>query len=65
MTPINLIEGENMCCGSILNRKEVQERIDRMQFTINNLDRYFSNKHTSIVEFEAMIKELDKLQTYK
>lgn len=63
MKQLNLLDpnSENFCCGAICPRKDVQDRIDKMQHTINCAHEYFTCDHFPDDKFEEMLKQLEEL----
>lgn len=65
MKQLDLISptSEQFCCGTTCPRKEVQDRIDRMQSIIDELRRSFNEHNGSFDGAEIDMEELEKLST--
>lgn len=63
MKQLSLLEGKFHCCGALCDKKQAQERIDRMQRIIDITHEFFTWEHFPEDKFEDMLKELAELSS--
>lgn len=61
--PINLINGDEMCCGTLCPKTQVQDRIDDMQRVINAAHQHINYGGLPMEEIVELMTQLEKLHT--
>jgi len=63
MKQLDLLEGENLCCGTLCDKMVVQARINRMQAAIDQSYEHLCYGGLPLDGIEDLQLELSKLQS--